>query len=51
MELWASESTDERLCELVTRLSRAGYRHTLEVKFPFEDRLCKDDLAKLFPRI
>ena len=30
-KLWAS--TDKQLCELVTRLGRAGYRHTLEVEF------------------
>lgn len=49
-ELWTW--VDGQLCELVTRLDRAGYRHTLEVEFQLHeggDHIRKDDLTKLFP--
>ena len=46
-ELWAS--TDKQLCELVTRLGRAGYRHTLEVEFRLCGGLSKDKWSTLLP--
>lgn len=48
MSIWAS--VDKKLCELVTRLARAGYHHTLDAGFLFlgdEEDLCGHDLAKL----
>ena len=41
MELGAP--ADDHLCELVDRLRRIGYRHTLEAKLLFE--LAEDDVS------